>query len=81
MNDICSHTLKVWVANLKHYVRGQDCYSDIAKMARRLSISDIDMKEEAELLEETLCWLEENHESNLSEYIQSCRRAFEDLVK
>jgi len=81
MNDKCTHILKVWIANLKHYVRGQECYDDIAKMARRLSIADVDVKEEAELLEETLCWLEENHENNLYEYIQSCRRVFEELVK
>jgi len=80
-NNKCTHTLKVWSANLKHYVRGQECYDDIVKMARRLSITDVDLKEEAELLEETLCWLEENHESDLQEYVRSCRRVFEELIK
>lgn len=74
------HTLKVWTANLKHYVRGTECYDDILRMAKRLSIVDVDAKDEAELLGETLCWLEDNVENNLSDYVKSCRRVFEELI-
>lgn len=79
-NEKYAHTLKVWIANLKHYVRGTECYDDILRMAKRLSIADIDVKDEAELLEETLCWLEDNVENNLGEYVESCRRVFEELI-
>jgi len=79
-NEKYAHTLKVWTANLKHYVRGAECYNDIMKMAKRLSIKDIEVKDEVELLEETLCWLEDNVENNLCEYIKSCRRVFEEMV-
>ena len=79
-NEKYAHTLKVWTANLKHYVRGIECYDDILRMAKRLSIADIDTKDEAELLEETLCWLEDNVENNLSEYVESCSRVFEEHI-
>lgn len=79
-NEKYVHTLKVWTANLKHYVRGIECYDDILRMAKRLSIADIDTKDEAELLEESLCWLEDNVENNLDEYVESCRRIFEELI-
>ena len=79
-NEKYVHMLKVWTANLKHYVRGTECYDDILRMAKRLSIADLAAKDEAELLEETLCWLEDNVENNLSEYVESCRRIFEELI-
>lgn len=79
-NEKYSHILKVWTANLKHWVRGSECYDDIVRMAKKLSIKDIDSKDETELLDETLCWLEENVENALNEFIESCRRHFEVLV-
>jgi hypothetical protein len=50
------------------------------KMANRLQIADISEKTEAELLEETLRWLEHNQTDALAEYIRSCRAAFDDLI-
>jgi len=79
-NEKYSHILKVWTANLKHFVRGSECYDDIVRMAKKVSIEDIDSKDEIELLDETLCWLEENVENSLDEYVESCRRQFEELV-
>lgn len=79
-NKKYSHILKVWTANLKHWVRGSECYDDIVRMAKKISIKDIDSKDEIELLDETLCWLEENVENALDEFIESCRRHFEELV-
>ena len=37
-------------------------------------------KDEVEILERTLCWLEENVENGLYEFIESCRRRFDELV-
>lgn len=79
-NEKYSHILKLWTANLKHFVRGSECYDDIVRMAKKVSIEDIDSKDEIELLDETLCWLEENIENALDEFVESCRRHFEELV-
>ena len=80
VNDVYSHTLKVWVANLKHYARGFECYSDIARMAKRLKIQGIYSKDEKELLEDVLTWLEQNQTSDFAKYVSSCRECFENLV-
>ena len=34
--DLFTHTLKVFVANCKHFLRGDDCTRDIARMHQRL---------------------------------------------
>lgn len=49
-------------------------------MGRKLGIADIDAKDDAAILEETLCWLEEHVEDGLSKFIASCRRVFEEAV-
>ena len=79
-NEKFTHLLKLWTANLKHYVRNVECYDDIIYMARKIGTADIDSKEEVSLLDETLCWLGENVDSNLSTFVESCRRKFEELV-
>ena len=79
-NDKYTHMLKLWTANLKHYVRGCECYDDIVRMARKIAVEEIDTKDEVELLEDTLCWLEENVETELYEFVESCRSRFDELV-
>ena len=79
-NKKYTHILKLWTANLKHYVRGNECYDDIVRMAKKLALEDIDNKDEAVILEKTLCWLEKNVENGLYKFVKSCRRKFEDLV-
>ena len=79
-NTKYTHILKLWTANLKHYARGNECYDDIIRMAQKLAFEDIDTKDEAKILEKTLCWLEGNVENELYEFVNSCRRRFEDLV-
>ena len=32
------HILKLWTANLKHYIRGNKCYDDIVRMAKKIPI-------------------------------------------
>lgn len=79
-NDKYTHILKLWTANLKHYVRGGECHDDIVRMAQKFAPEDIEKKDEAELLEKTLCWLEENVKDELYEFVKSCRRRFDELV-
>lgn len=78
-NEIFSHTLKIWVANLKHRARGSECYNDTIRMAKRLGIYT-DFKNEDELLEEALIWLEKNTPYEFEEYVNSCRCKFEELI-
>ncbi len=80
VNNPLTHTLKVWVINLKHYVRGVDCHGDIVRMARRLDIEDIETKGDVELLENVLVWLEDHQTDCVAEFIRGCRRTFEELV-
>ena len=79
-NDKYTHILKLWTANLKHYVRGNVCRDDIVRMGQKIAIEDIDTKGEVEILGKTLCWLEENVEDGLYEFVKSCRRRFDELV-
>ena len=79
-NEKYTHILKLWTANLKHHVRGKDCCDDIVRMGKKIGIEDIEVKDDAEILEQTLCWLEENVEDGLYEFIESCRRKFDELV-
>lgn len=79
-NSKYTHVLKLWTANLKHFVRGLDCYQDIARMAKKIRIDGVERKDEIELLEEALCWLEKNCEEKLICFVDSCRRMFEELV-
>jgi len=65
---------------LKHYVRGGKCYDDIVRMGQKLGLEDIETKGEVEILGKTLCWLEENVENGLHEFVESCRRRFDELV-
>lgn len=80
MNDKFAHTLKLWTANLKHYARGKECRGDIVAMAKKLEIRGVHKKDEKELLEITLRWLEQNAPEGLIEYVKSCRRKFSELL-
>lgn len=79
-NNRYTHFLKLWTANLKHYVRGAACCGDIVRMAVKLNIDFVDTKNERELLEETLCWLEENVYDGLYIFVRSCREWFDKLI-
>jgi predicted nucleotidyltransferase len=72
-NELIPHTLKLWVANVKHFLRGVNCRQDIIKMSNRIEIENSNEKSESELLKETLTWLEENQSENIAEFIRSCR--------
>lgn len=79
-NNLFSHMLKLWVANVKHFSRGKDCYSDIIRMASKIGIPDTGIKNEKELLKNVLIWLEENKTDSTSEYIESCKKYFDNLI-
>ena len=80
LNNQFTHILKLWTANVKHYVRGVECYDDIVRMAHKLNLYDIDVKDEIELLEDTLNWLECNSSDELRTFITSCREKFNELL-
>ncbi len=79
-NKKYTHMLKLWTANLKHYVRGDECRKDILKMAKKIAIEVADDKGEAELLDKTLQWLEANAEYGLEGYVKALRRKFDKLA-
>lgn len=78
-NSLVPHTLKVWVANLKHYLRGVECRGDILRMANRLGIEHTDMKSNYEILGEVLSWLEMNADDKLAHYLYSCKQIWIDV--
>ncbi len=66
-NNPFAHTLKLFSANMKHYLREQDCGSDIRKMYGRLAQPDTDSL--PEMLRHTHRWLLRNASADLREYI------------
>ena len=79
-NKKCTHILKLWTANLKHYIRGSECHDDILRMVRKITTEDMDTEGDIEILEKTLCWIEENVENELYTFVKSCRKRFEELT-
>ena len=75
LNNLYDHTLKVFVANLKHFLRGVDCYDDISRMYGRI-FKDRDVYDEEQMLNAVYDWLQENSESRHEEYIA----LFEDYM-
>lgn len=74
------HTMKLWTANYKHYLRGKDCLKDIIKMAKRvMTLEEIMKMNEKEILHETLNWLENNCEERHYKYIENCKRVFQNI--
>ena len=69
LNNLYDHTLKLFTANLKHYIRGTDCYDDIAKMYRRICGQDTEVYGEEQMLNVVFEWLAENAENRHKKYI------------
>lgn len=65
-NTQYSHTLKLFTANLKHFLRGVDCGGDIRKMYSRLSLPAADSL--SEMLHNTHRWLTENASPEMCRY-------------
>ena len=77
LNNEFSHMLKLWTANWKHFVRGKDCRSDVIRMAKKIAVANAETKSEAQILQETLEWLEKKAPDNLKIFVKSCRREYE----
>ena len=77
-NDPVVHVLKLWVANAKHFIRGRDCYADIAKMCRKSTGRELSPGQELLMLEQTLAWLEAKVPERLTGYVKNCRKALEE---
>lgn len=76
LNNQYDHTLKLFIANLKHFLRETDCYADILKMYGRIFRDGMDIRDEAYMLDAVYGWLLNNaqprHEAfvaNLEEYL------------
>ena len=68
-NNLYDHTLKLFSANLKHHLRGAECYDDIVKMHGRIFGNDADICDEEQMLEAVFCWLKDNAEGQHEKYI------------
>ena len=69
LNNKYDHTLKLFVANLKHLLRGMDCYDDIYKMYSRIFGRNLEAYDEEWMMQEVYGWLQENAESRHEEYL------------
>jgi len=69
LNNRYDHTLKLFTANLKHYLRGAECYDDIMKMYSRIFGKETEIYDEEEMLKAVYHWLEENAESQHEDYV------------
>jgi len=67
-NNLYSHTLKLFTANLKHFLRGSDCSRDIRKMTGRLPGYD-ENSSLPDMLRHTYLWLTENASYEMMEYL------------
>ncbi len=80
-NDNITHLLKLWTANLKHYIRGSDCHHDMIRMGQRLSFDNLTAMDDKTILEVALCWLENHVDDRMQTFVRSCRAKFKELVK
>lgn len=69
LNNRYDHTLKLFAANLKHYLRGAECYDDIEKMYSRILGKDTEVCDEEQMLHAVYTWLKKNAESQHEEYV------------
>lgn len=61
-NNQYDHTLKLFVANLKHFLRETDCYADTLKMYSRVFRNDAVAHDEEYMLNAVYRWLQDNAE-------------------
>ena len=73
LNNNYDHLLKLFTINLKHYIRGTDCYEDIQKMYKKLFGNTAFCGKE-EMLRKVYGWLKENAEERHERYIKSYKR-------
>ena len=76
LNNQYDHTLKLFVANLKHFLRGTDCYTDILKMYSRIFRNDAVAHDEEYMLTTVYRWLQDNAEPRHETFVS----LFEDYL-
>ena len=69
--DPYQHILKIFIANLKHYLRGQECMKDILKMYQKAFNLAPPSLNEKELLMLTFNWLYNNSTTHYKAYLQN----------
>lgn len=79
LNSPVDHTLKLFAANLKHFIRGTDCRRDIKKMYSRLPGASSDAHSEKEMLRFTYAWLEANCAAHQRAYTAAFRNYLESI--
>lgn len=67
LNNSYDHILKLFTANLKHYIRKKECHQDIERMYSRIYKEKIN--EDAQMLEAVFAWLRQNMEKKHKPYI------------
>lgn len=72
--DKFTHTLKVFVANLKHYKRGQDCYQDIIRMYNRIYGESQTKLGEEDMLRKVFFWLDIQKNEKFTTYLNSLEK-------
>ena len=70
-NDQYDHTLKLFVANLKHFLRATDCYADVLKMYSRIFREDMVIRDEEYMLNAVYRWLRNNAQSLREEFVEN----------
>lgn len=76
INDKYAHILKLWVANMKHYLRGHNCKSDIERMYHKLFAEK--KCSEKQMLCDVFSWIQENKTDKYEKYLLSCEKYIGD---
>ena len=73
-NNQYDHMTKLFCTNLKHYLRGLACDSEIQKMYKKLFLSETFPFSKKAMLEQVYAWLKNNADEKHAAYIQSFER-------
>ncbi|MCL2831870.1 MAG: nucleotidyltransferase domain-containing protein [Treponema sp.] len=63
-----THIIKVFVANFKHYIRGDDCSNEVLRMYKKLYTNEVNTKE---MLIKTYKWLQVNADKKYKKYLSN----------
>lgn len=72
VNDFYSHILKLWVANMKHYIRSKNCGDDIRRMYNKVFTNQTN-DDPASALKEVFGWLVDNQKEQYNEYLRAAK--------
>ena len=68
VNNKFTHIIKLFIANYKHYIRGNKCEKDILRMYKNIYNDEVKIKD---MLLMTYKWLIENAEEKYIEYLEN----------